>query len=83
MKWTLIGLRIEWCKSRARRDRWIEEVELLQEECRRVLAFFEHRANEWESLCNGDQKWMLPGVEYDQLAINGRLSYARRQAAQF
>ncbi|KAF9472585.1 hypothetical protein BDN70DRAFT_909114 [Pholiota conissans] len=77
------SLRIEWCKSRARRDRWVEEVELLQEECRRVLAFFEHRANEWENLCNGDQTWMLPGVEYDQLAINGRLSYARRQAAQF
>ncbi|KAG2110013.1 hypothetical protein DEU56DRAFT_874489 [Suillus clintonianus] len=28
------ALRVEWCKSRARTHRWIEEVELLQEEMR-------------------------------------------------
>ncbi|KAF5375829.1 hypothetical protein D9615_008231 [Tricholomella constricta] len=34
------ALCIEWCKSKARSDRWSEEVELLQEEMRRVLEFW-------------------------------------------
>ncbi|KAG1845839.1 hypothetical protein F4604DRAFT_1884248 [Suillus subluteus] len=34
------GVRIEWCKTRARALRWSEEVELLREEMRRVLQFF-------------------------------------------
>ncbi|KAG1838304.1 hypothetical protein DFJ58DRAFT_718771 [Suillus subalutaceus] len=34
------GVRVEWCKSRARALRWGEEVDLLQEEM--------HRANWWE-----------------------------------
>ncbi|KAF9471713.1 hypothetical protein BDN70DRAFT_909315 [Pholiota conissans] len=46
------SLRIEWCKSRARRDRWVEEVELLQEECRRIHSFFDYRSNEWKHLCD-------------------------------
>jgi hypothetical protein len=41
------GLRIEWCKSRARAMRWAEEVILLQEEMRRVLAYLEWRAAWW------------------------------------
>ncbi|KAG0691527.1 hypothetical protein DFH29DRAFT_1010861 [Suillus ampliporus] len=38
------GVRIEWCKSRARALRWSEEVELLREEMRRVLQFFAWQA---------------------------------------
>ncbi|KAG2742314.1 hypothetical protein P692DRAFT_20811856 [Suillus brevipes Sb2] len=37
--------RIEWCKARARAMRWAEEVELLKEEMRRILQFFEWRAH--------------------------------------
>jgi hypothetical protein len=37
-------LRIEFCKSKARADHWAEEVELLQEEMKRVKMFFEKRA---------------------------------------
>lgn len=33
----LVGLRLEWCKARARAARWVEEVELLQEEMCRVV----------------------------------------------
>ncbi|KAG2117623.1 hypothetical protein DEU56DRAFT_874102 [Suillus clintonianus] len=32
------AMRVEWCKARARANRWAEEVELVQEEMRRVLA---------------------------------------------
>ncbi|KAF8873430.1 hypothetical protein BD779DRAFT_1613676 [Infundibulicybe gibba] len=42
------ALHIEWCKSKARADRWSEEVELLREEMRRVCAFFETHTIEWE-----------------------------------
>jgi hypothetical protein len=44
----LAGVRIEWCKARARALRWAEEVELLQEEMCRVLQFFDWQANWWE-----------------------------------
>ncbi|PPQ97624.1 hypothetical protein CVT26_002547 [Gymnopilus dilepis] len=40
-------LRAEWCRSRARVNRATEEVQLLREEMRRVLAFLEWRANWW------------------------------------
>ncbi|KAG1725918.1 hypothetical protein EDB19DRAFT_1897703 [Suillus lakei] len=42
------GVRIEWCKSRARVLHWAEEVDLLQEEMRWVLQFFNWQANWWE-----------------------------------
>lgn len=40
-------LRSEWAKSRARAARATEEVLLLREEMRRVLAFLEWKANWW------------------------------------
>lgn len=83
----LSGLRIEWCKGKAQADRWQEEVELLQEERRRILAFFEYRASEWEkkggNLNTEGDAWMLPNVPYDAVAIAGREAYARQQAHQF
>ncbi|KAK7050421.1 CxC2 domain-containing protein [Favolaschia claudopus] len=42
------ALRIEWTKARARARRWEEEVQLLEEEYRRVLISFEHEASGWE-----------------------------------
>ncbi|KAF9555270.1 hypothetical protein CPC08DRAFT_766080 [Agrocybe pediades] len=77
------SLRIEWCKSKARADRWREEVELLQEEQRRVLLFFEQRAREWNELAVEGSSWTLPGVPFDPTAIRGREAYAREQAHQF
>ncbi|TDL14200.1 hypothetical protein BD410DRAFT_691972, partial [Rickenella mellea] len=41
-------MRIEWTKTRARAQRWDEEVTLVFEEMRRTLAFFEWRARFWE-----------------------------------
>ncbi|KAF8128998.1 hypothetical protein EV363DRAFT_1169765 [Boletus edulis] len=42
------SLRIEWCKSRARVNRWTEEVSLLIEEMRHVLVFFAQKAKFWQ-----------------------------------
>ncbi|KAJ7099018.1 hypothetical protein C8R44DRAFT_593419, partial [Mycena epipterygia] len=41
------GLRVEWAKTRARAHRWTEEVDLLEEEMRRILVFLEWRAGWW------------------------------------
>ncbi|KAF8871241.1 hypothetical protein BD779DRAFT_1613963 [Infundibulicybe gibba] len=80
------ALRIEWCKSKARADRWSEEVELLREEMRHVCAFFESRAVEWERRAKYTHSVpnILGLVLPTELAlIQGRIAYAMNQAAQF
>jgi hypothetical protein len=42
-------LRIEWAKTRAKALRYAEEVDLLEEEMRRVLQFLEWRASWWRA----------------------------------
>ncbi|KAK0494182.1 hypothetical protein EDD18DRAFT_1107671, partial [Armillaria luteobubalina] len=42
------ALRIEWCKSRARAQRWQEECVLLTEEMRRVQTTFQYYAGLWK-----------------------------------
>lgn len=71
-----LDLRIEWCKSRARADRWYEEVQLLLEEMRRVCKFFESREAQWTKL--------TADVELTDGAMKeGHVGYARQQAAQY
>ncbi|KAK0421579.1 hypothetical protein EV421DRAFT_1747354, partial [Armillaria borealis] len=41
------ALRIEWCKARARMLRWEEEIQLLDEEMRRVISFADWKARWW------------------------------------
>ncbi|KAJ6480009.1 hypothetical protein C8R47DRAFT_983149 [Mycena vitilis] len=66
-------LRIEWAKARARSMRWGEEVDLLEEEMRRVGEFLGWRAGWWyaqigrRSLEDGPQS-------------EGETAYATRQA---
>jgi hypothetical protein len=42
-------MRVEWAKSKARADRWSEEVILVREEMRRVIQYFDWKANWWVS----------------------------------
>lgn len=46
------ALRIEWCKARARAQRWQEECILLWEEMRRVIDFHQWQAGIWEMRAN-------------------------------
>jgi len=39
-------MRCEWVKSKARADRWNEEVLLIKEEMQRVLVYFEWKTGE-------------------------------------
>ncbi|KAF8868419.1 hypothetical protein BD779DRAFT_1460905 [Infundibulicybe gibba] len=77
------GLRIEWCKSKARADRWREEAELLQEEMRRVRVFFGHRAYMWDRRLEYVASGRSLGLFSDPETLEGRVAYAQRQAAQF
>ncbi|TRM58946.1 hypothetical protein BD626DRAFT_573203 [Schizophyllum amplum] len=68
------ALRIEYLKSRARRDRYREEIRLLEEEMRRTIASLSTDAVEWE------QRASARNIQDDEL-LEGLRSYAREQAA--
>ncbi|KAJ6448830.1 hypothetical protein C8R45DRAFT_1132718 [Mycena sanguinolenta] len=52
VKATNEGLRVEWGKAWARAHRWTEEVDLLEEEMRRILVFLQWKADWWRGLAN-------------------------------
>ncbi|KAJ7119884.1 hypothetical protein C8R43DRAFT_900853 [Mycena crocata] len=68
------ALRIEWAKARARRFSWCEEVDLLEEEMRRIIKFFTWWAGWWMGLI--DQRALV-----DDAQREGETAYASRQAA--
>ncbi|KAK7044982.1 hypothetical protein R3P38DRAFT_3308726 [Favolaschia claudopus] len=68
------AVRIEWAKTRARSLRWAEEVDLLEEEMRRVWAFFLWHAQWWR------EKIGLLGRE-EGPQCEGETAYALRQEA--
>ena len=70
---SIIAMKIKWLKSRARVQRWTEEVNLLPEEMRRVLLSLEFHSAWWSGLQSG---W--EGV--DDCLLNGIRAYALRQA---
>ena len=67
------SMRAEWAKTRARMSRWNEELLLVQEEMRRVLAYHKWKASWWHmrsALRTGDAS-ILSGIS----------GYANKQAA--
>ncbi|KAJ7456847.1 hypothetical protein B0H11DRAFT_2243727 [Mycena galericulata] len=43
------SLRVEWCRAKARKVRWEEEVLLLREEMRRVLRYLDWQVEWWQA----------------------------------
>jgi hypothetical protein len=72
-------LRIEFCKSKARADRWAEEVELLQEEMKRVKHFFKTRMEQWQSKAAAVSETL--GVS--PVMAEGLRAFASEQALQY
>lgn len=66
-------LRVEWTTSFARLERWVEEVELLQEEMWRVVAFLEWKSIDWLGKVRAPQESSAPGVQ------SGLDAYAKKQ----
>ena len=71
-------VRVEWCKAQARARRYEEEVELVVEEMRRTLAFFEWKASEWERHATTPPP--LGGQAIDETTAAGITAYAYKQA---
>ncbi|KAJ6548887.1 hypothetical protein B0H19DRAFT_1032024 [Mycena capillaripes] len=74
------ALRIEWAKTRARGLRNTEEVDLLEEEMRRVPAFLRCRADWWESKKRHVGKTERPDLLSNPRQREGHDAYATRQA---
>ncbi|KAL1658224.1 hypothetical protein GGF50DRAFT_67680 [Schizophyllum commune] len=68
------ALRVEFLKSKARRDRDREEILLLLEEMRRVIASLDHDAQEWVQRAHAR-------AGCDTALADGLCSYAMEQAA--
>ena len=66
-------MQVEWAKSRARMMRWEEEYLLVQEEMRRVIAWFEWKAAWWERQASLRQ-------QVDSGILSGLGAYAHKQA---
>ncbi|KAJ6449671.1 hypothetical protein C8R45DRAFT_769344, partial [Mycena sanguinolenta] len=64
----------EWAKTRACAMRWAEEVDLLEEEMRRVREFLKWPSDWWTMRVDGRQVSAGPQRE-------GEAAYATRQAA--
>jgi len=58
--WFIPALHIEWAKSRARAQRWHEEVLLLKEEMRRVLVYFEYKVSWWVECSEAEGRESTP-----------------------
>ncbi|KAH9890400.1 hypothetical protein C8Q73DRAFT_652264 [Cubamyces lactineus] len=68
------SLRVEWLKVRARQMRWAEEVQLLPEEMRRVLATYRYEHGVWMARS-------AASPSEDPFVKEGMASYAIKQAS--
>jgi hypothetical protein len=68
-------IRVQWATSHARMKRWVEEVELLQEEMRRMVTFLEWRSGDWLDKQDVRLATASPSIQ------SGLEAYARKQAA--
>ncbi|KAF8190101.1 hypothetical protein BJ912DRAFT_850370 [Pholiota molesta] len=72
-------LRSEWCKSRARSERFKEEVALLSEEMKRVLRFFTWKSDDWQAKAV-PEAWPIHSESAYPFQVEGRIAYAKGQA---
>jgi hypothetical protein len=68
------AVRVEWSKACARRDRWVEEVDILREEMKRVLRFLRWIQVEWRRRAELRE-------DIDPQLAAGLKAYALRQVA--
>ena len=69
------SMRVEWAKVTARAARWNEELLIVQEEIRRVLAFFAWKSSWWVDSASRRI------VDDDPALVDGIHAYAYKQAA--
>jgi len=69
------SMRVEWAKVQARAARWHEELLIVQEEIRRVLAFFSWKSSWWVNQASRRV------IDNDPALLDGIRAYAFKQAA--
>lgn len=67
------SLQVEWAKVQARKERWEEEVLIIQEEMRRVIMFHEWKAQWWRHQAGRRS-------DAEGSVIHGVVAYAEKQA---
>jgi hypothetical protein len=67
------SMRTEWAQTRARMCRWKEELSIIQEEMRRVLAYFEWKSSWWLEQANRR-------TNLDSSVKSGVVAYAHKQS---
>ncbi|KAJ7280544.1 hypothetical protein C8J57DRAFT_1563340 [Mycena rebaudengoi] len=67
------SVQVEWSRAQARMRRWVEEVQLLREEMRRVLRYLSWEASWWEA--QGGMR-----TDVDAAMRSGLVGYATKQA---
>ncbi|KAJ7629535.1 hypothetical protein DFH06DRAFT_1141148 [Mycena polygramma] len=70
------SMRMEWCRAKARKVRWEEEVLLLREEMRRVLRYLDWEADTWRARASARE------TESAELR-HGLSAYALKHEAQY
>ena len=72
------GVRVEWSKALARKERWAEEETRLKEEMRKVLRYLDHEAKIWRARVS---EGSMQNISRPVAAIQaGMRAYAARQA---
>lgn len=74
---TNVGLKAEWCRSRARAARWAEEQDLVLEEMRRVLSYLDWQAQWWRGQSH------LRAATVSTELLDGLSAYAAKQSSMF
>ncbi|KAI9064965.1 hypothetical protein FKP32DRAFT_1568832 [Trametes sanguinea] len=76
------SMRAEWARTKARAERWEEEVVLLVEEMRRVVAYFEWQARWWDEQANRRaNRPSSPRFSFD--LADGVRAFAQKRARHF
>ncbi|KAJ7436806.1 hypothetical protein B0H11DRAFT_1754347 [Mycena galericulata] len=70
------SIRVEWCCTKARKNRWEEEVELLREEAHRVVRYLEWQVGWW------NERSTVRETESEEMR-GGLAAYAKKSAATF
>ncbi|KAJ7490188.1 hypothetical protein B0H11DRAFT_1719325 [Mycena galericulata] len=70
------SIRVEWCRAKARKNRWEEEVELLREEARRVVRYLEWQVRWW------NERAVMRESESEEMR-GGLAAYGKKSAAAF
>jgi hypothetical protein len=76
-----VALCVEWAKAKARADRWEEEVVLLDEEMRRVLAFCDWKNVWWKAQIVHRTEGSGEGTVVSPELAEGLSAFAHEQAA--